>query len=30
MLGGNVDWDGQHCRFCRFFVVWRALIWREG
>ena len=19
--GGNVDWDGQHCRFCRFFIL---------
>jgi hypothetical protein len=18
---GNVDWDGQHCRFCRFFSL---------
>jgi hypothetical protein len=17
----DVDWDGQHCRFCRFFIV---------
>jgi hypothetical protein len=21
ILGGNVDWDGEHCRFCRFRIL---------
>ena len=26
-VGGNVDWRGAHCRFCRFFIVcWGVLL----
>jgi len=26
ILAGNVDWDGHHCRFCRFLISrWRVL-----
>src|SRR5690242_18074659 len=25
--GGNVDWDGEHCRFCRFLILcWGMLL----
>jgi hypothetical protein len=22
---GNVDWDGEHCRFCRFLILYRGV-----
>jgi hypothetical protein len=26
ILGGKVDWDGQHCRFCRFSLLCRGVV----